>query len=30
MQLLSSVFKKTDGTVVQAPHSILNTKFINK
>lgn len=30
MQLLSSVFKKTDGMVVQAPHSILNTKFIHK
>ncbi|KAK4048978.1 hypothetical protein OIO90_005613 [Microbotryomycetes sp. JL221] len=29
MQLLSSVFKRIDGTVVQAPHSILNTKFIN-
>ncbi|KAJ8292405.1 Mechanosensitive ion channel protein Msy1 [Rhodotorula toruloides] len=28
MHLLSTVFKKIDGTVTQAPHSLLNTKFV--
>ncbi|GAA5928375.1 hypothetical protein JCM3775_000591 [Rhodotorula graminis] len=28
MHLLSSIFKKVDGTVTQAPHSLLNTKFL--
>jgi small-conductance mechanosensitive channel len=30
MHLLSTVFKRTDGMVVQAPHSVLNTKFVQK
>jgi len=30
MHLLSSIFKKVDGTVTQAPHSLLNTKFLLK
>lgn len=28
MHLLSTIFKKIDGTVTQAPHSLLNTKFV--
>lgn len=28
MALLSTIFRRTDGKIVQAPHSILNTKFI--
>ncbi|GAA6010882.1 hypothetical protein JCM10207_003974 [Rhodosporidiobolus poonsookiae] len=28
MHLLSTIFKKVDGTVTQAPHSLLNTKFV--
>ncbi|BGP26947.1 mechanosensitiveion channel MscS domain containing protein [Rhodotorula toruloides] len=28
MHLLSTVFKKIDGTVTQAPNSLLNTKFV--
>lgn len=28
MALLSTVFQRTDGVIVQAPHTILNTKFI--
>ncbi|GAA5906279.1 uncharacterized protein JCM6883_005503 [Sporobolomyces salmoneus] len=28
MHLLSTIFKKIDGTVCQAPHSLLNTKFV--
>jgi small-conductance mechanosensitive channel len=30
MHLLSTVFKRIDGTVTQAPHSQLNLKFILK
>jgi hypothetical protein len=30
MHLLSTIFKKIDGTVTQAPHSLLNTKFVLK
>ncbi|KAK4703902.1 hypothetical protein P7C70_g2313, partial [Phenoliferia sp. Uapishka_3] len=29
MQLLSTIFRRTDGVIVQAPHSVLNTKFVN-
>ncbi|CEQ41695.1 SPOSA6832_03430, partial [Sporobolomyces salmonicolor] len=28
MHLLSTIFKKIDGTVCQAPHTLLNTKFV--
>ncbi|KAI5478657.1 hypothetical protein MNV49_004684 [Pseudohyphozyma bogoriensis] len=30
MHLLSTIFRRTDGTIVQAPHSVLNTKFVQK
>lgn len=30
MHLLSTIFRRTDGMIVQAPHIILNTKFVNK
>ncbi|KAM0747079.1 hypothetical protein T439DRAFT_359919 [Meredithblackwellia eburnea MCA 4105] len=29
MHLLSTIFRRVDGVIVQAPHSVLNTKFIN-
>lgn len=29
MSLLSTIFRRVDGVMVQAPHSLLNTKFIN-